>query len=290
MVLLCSINNYYNAGGTGSPVYYLTTWNNTAMIQTGHSKCESTPDERKVLANTLFYLKQRTKDIGFTDNSAQDLKAPNAPTISAEGVKEVNKIKVNYNAVDNGSTYSYYVEAYDDTDNSLLLSTSNQRTETVTTGTKGYYYIIDTNSENTDFDISTATYVEDESILVELVNNGKYIHIKAIDVADNVGEPSVLKIEVKSRLSINLDGGTLDGNPTPEVEPKLVGTTINVGTPEKEGYTFDKWEATKGEVNGTEYTFGIEDGEITAKWIKNHYDYTVEYYYNDVKDNEKQKH
>ena len=282
-----SINNYYNAGGTGSPVYYLTTWNNTAMIQTGHSKCESTPDERKVLANTLFYLKQRTKDIGFTDNSAQDLKAPNAPTISAEGVKEVNKIKVNYNAVDNGSTYSYYVEAYDDTDNSLLLSTSNQRTETVTTGTKGYYYIIDTNSENTDFDISTATYVEDESILVELVNNGKYIHIKAIDVADNVGEPSVLKIEVKSRLSINLDGGTLDGNPTPEVEPQLVGTTIDVGTPEKEGYTFDKWEATKGEVNGTEYTFGIEDGEITAKWIKNHYDYTVEYYYNDVKDNEK---
>ena len=36
--------------------YYLTTWNNTAMIQTGHSRGESTEDERKVLANTLFYL------------------------------------------------------------------------------------------------------------------------------------------------------------------------------------------------------------------------------------------
>uniref|UniRef100_UPI00261F0AC5 four helix bundle protein n=1 Tax=uncultured Capnocytophaga sp. TaxID=159273 RepID=UPI00261F0AC5 len=40
--------------------YYLTTWNNTAMIQTGHSNGESTEDERKVLANTLFYLKQLT--------------------------------------------------------------------------------------------------------------------------------------------------------------------------------------------------------------------------------------
>ena len=281
------INNYYNVGGTGNPCYYLTTWNNTAMIQTGHSNCESTPDERKVLANTLFYLKQRTKDTGFTDNSAQDLKAPNAPIISAEGVREVNKIKINYNAVDNGSTYSYYVEAFDDTDNSLLLATSNQRTETVTTGTKGYYYIIDTDSENKDFDISTATYIEDESILVELLNNGKYIHIKAIDIADNVGEPSVLKIEVKSTASINLDGGILDGDMAPELEPGLVGTTIDLGTPEKEGYTFDRWEVTEGEINGTEYTFGLENGEIIAKWIKNHYDYTVEYYYNEIKDNEK---
>ena len=32
--------------------YYLTTWNNTAMIQTGHSNGNSTEDERKVLANT----------------------------------------------------------------------------------------------------------------------------------------------------------------------------------------------------------------------------------------------
>ena len=28
------------------------------MIQTGHSMGNSTEDERKVLANTLFYLKQ----------------------------------------------------------------------------------------------------------------------------------------------------------------------------------------------------------------------------------------
>ena len=57
--------------------YYLTTWNNTAMIQTGHSMGQSTEDERKVLANTLFYLKQLTKKTEVLDNSARDIADPN---------------------------------------------------------------------------------------------------------------------------------------------------------------------------------------------------------------------
>ena len=57
--------------------YYLTTWNNTAMIQTGHSSGQSTEDERKVLANTLFYLKQLTKKTEVLDNSARDIADPN---------------------------------------------------------------------------------------------------------------------------------------------------------------------------------------------------------------------
>ena len=59
--------------------YYLTTWNNTAMIQTGHSQGKSTEDERKVLANTLFYLKQLTKKTEILDNSARDIANPNKP-------------------------------------------------------------------------------------------------------------------------------------------------------------------------------------------------------------------
>ena len=59
--------------------YYLTTWNNTAMIQTGHSQGKSTEDERKVLANTLFYLKQLTHKTEILDNSARDIAAPNKP-------------------------------------------------------------------------------------------------------------------------------------------------------------------------------------------------------------------
>ena len=59
--------------------YYLTTWNNTAMIQTGHSSGESTEAERKVLANTLFSLKQLTKKTEILDNSARDIANPNKP-------------------------------------------------------------------------------------------------------------------------------------------------------------------------------------------------------------------
>ena len=59
--------------------YYLTTWNNTAMIQTGNSNGESTEDERKVLANTLFYLKQLTHKTEILDNSARDIADPNKP-------------------------------------------------------------------------------------------------------------------------------------------------------------------------------------------------------------------
>ena len=57
--------------------YYLTTWNNTAMIQTGHSSGASTEDERKVLANTLCYLKQLTHKTEILDNSARDIADPN---------------------------------------------------------------------------------------------------------------------------------------------------------------------------------------------------------------------
>ena len=59
--------------------YYLTTWNNTAMIQAGHSSGESTEGERKVLANTLFYLKQLTHKTEILDNSARDIADPNKP-------------------------------------------------------------------------------------------------------------------------------------------------------------------------------------------------------------------
>lgn len=187
------IQNYYNAGGNGDASYYLTTWNNTAMIQTGHSNCNSTADERMVLANTLFYLKQKTGNTSSIDNSAQDMKAPDAPIIDARNILE-DKTKISFNAKDNGSKYEYYVEAFDIKNQVNVVATSNKREEIVTTGTKGYYYIIDNNSENIDFQISKETlYTEDETLDLDF-SAGQYIHIKAIDVAGNIGPTSVAYI------------------------------------------------------------------------------------------------
>ena len=36
--------------------FYLETYNNTAMIQTGHSNCAATVDEQKIIANTIFFM------------------------------------------------------------------------------------------------------------------------------------------------------------------------------------------------------------------------------------------
>ena len=89
--------------------YYLTTWNNTAMIQTGSSNGASTEDERKVLANTLFYLKQLTKKTEVLDNSARDIAEPNKVSNVSTVVDEVNNVHVKFRRPeDNGSTYEYY--------------------------------------------------------------------------------------------------------------------------------------------------------------------------------------
>ena len=197
-------DNYSSSGGKGNPVYYLTTNNNTAMIQTGHSNCESTPDERKILANTLFYLKQVTGATASTDYSAQDLKSPETPIINVEETEDSDNIKakVSFKSQDVGSTYSYYIEAYDKSDYTKRLEKSNICEETVTTGVKGYYYIVNNHSNNSDFDIKDARYTEDETLILD-ETEGKYIHIKAVDGAGNESGPSKISIELKRDVVIN---------------------------------------------------------------------------------------
>ena len=85
--------------------YYLTTWNNTAMIQTGHSSGQSTEDERKVLANTLFYLKQLTKKTEVLDNSARDIADPNKVEGISTIVNENNNTSVKFRKPEDNRKY-----------------------------------------------------------------------------------------------------------------------------------------------------------------------------------------
>ena len=85
--------------------YYLTTWNNTAMIQTGHSNGNSTEDERKVLANTLFYLKQLTKKTEVLDNSARDIVDPNKVEGISTIVNENNNTTVKFRKPEDNRKY-----------------------------------------------------------------------------------------------------------------------------------------------------------------------------------------
>ena len=85
--------------------YYLTTWNNTAMIQTGHSQGKSTEDERKVLANTLFYLKQLTKKTEILDNSARDIADPNKPVNISTAVNVDNSTNISFRKPEDNRKY-----------------------------------------------------------------------------------------------------------------------------------------------------------------------------------------
>ena len=174
--------------------YYLTTWNNTAMIQTGHSNGDSTEDERKVLANTLFYLKQLTKKTEVLDNSARDIADPNKVSNISTVVDEVNNVHVKFRRPeDNGSTYEYYVKGVaGDTE-----FRSDTKSATITTGVKKYkygitegntnpvnWYEIETSGENESINIGSTSYIPD-----------KYIHIRSIDGAGNESEVYTQKLE-----------------------------------------------------------------------------------------------
>ena len=174
--------------------YYLTTWNNTAMIQTGSSNGASTEDERKVLANTLFYLKQLTKKTEVLDNSARDIAEPNKVSNVSTVVDEVNNVHVKFRRPeDNGSTYEYYVKGLDGARDFI----SDTKSATITTGVKKYkygitegnttplnWYEIETKGENESINIGNTSYTPD-----------KYIHIRTIDGAGNESEVYTQKLE-----------------------------------------------------------------------------------------------
>ena len=122
--------NWDNRGMDNPFNSYLYTYNNAALIQTGHSIAAAsnaptiaTADEKKVLANTLFYLNQLSSDNYLNDYSGQDVAAPTKPSIKEMVVyEEDNVYEMTFNSfVDQGSTYEYYVETQPKNDCEIIL-------------------------------------------------------------------------------------------------------------------------------------------------------------------------
>ena len=186
--------------------YYLTTWNNTAMIQTGHSGGQSTEDERKVLANTLFYLKQLTHKKEILDNSARDIANPNNPTNITTAVNEDNTTNIRFRRPeDNGSTYEYYVKGLD----GAREFTSETKSATITTGVKKYKYAV----TEGDIDPEPGSWKEDTTIgenenlnigEVNYTGTPKYIHIKTVDGAGNESEIYKQRLEKPNAQEIEI--------------------------------------------------------------------------------------
>lgn len=169
----------------GNNQFYLTTWNNCAMIQAGHTPKTTNEAEQKLLLNTLYYLGQITENTTRIDYMGQDIDAPTTPEMSEiQTETKDGKLRFDLASEDQGTNYSYYVEATCLKDQSKIQSTT--ASALMLSGLEGYSIVID-EAENT---------VPDDEI--EVTNNNYetdvdfskpfYVHIKAIDKAGNSSE------------------------------------------------------------------------------------------------------
>lgn len=185
----------YYKGKTGTNNFYLTTLNNVAMIQTGHSNGYATTDEQKILTNTLYYLAQTTNQTTFDDHSAQDLTAPS----KVSGSVTVSGSNISFaDSVDAGNVYSYKLYTVDDV-NGIKTDTGETAQATVKTGIKGYSYVI--NQTQTAVGVDTSVEVTSAAINASTLTPGNYyLHIRSVDNAGNASEESVLPFTIKSTL------------------------------------------------------------------------------------------
>lgn len=249
--------------------YFISTNNNCAHILTGHSNGAATADEQKILANLVFYMNQLIFNKYSTkDSSAQDVAAPNKPTISVSGTN------LTWTATDNGSTYYYYVESYDknDTTPTGLLDTSVTKNLTVTTGVKSYRYILDNNSSTV---VTTANGTSTTSNNIPIDRTYKYLHVAAIDGAGNISETATLEIPQIASYKVLHQQEQLDGTYTTVETENLSGTIGSSVTPAVKSYT--------GFTSPSTQTVTISaDGSttVTYKYVRTNYTVT----YKDVVD------
>ncbi|MBO5476834.1 MAG: MucBP domain-containing protein, partial [Clostridia bacterium] len=161
--------------------FYLTTYNNCAIIQTGHSSGAATEDEQKILANLIFYMADLSTETKAEDKNFVDINIPNVATLTNNSLNGVNGTAT-ITATDNGTTYKYYVEATEKINQTK--TSSNIVTQVRTTGVAGYSYIIDNNATT---DVDNTIDTTSTNINYTLGNGPKtYLHIKTIDNAGNV--------------------------------------------------------------------------------------------------------
>ena len=224
-----------NANGAGNTNFYLTTWNNCAMIQTGHSSGAATVDEQKILANLIFYTNQLTSSTEIYDYSGIDVDGPKQITGLKQKLKDGEKLEISINEPeDNPTKYEYYVEGTPKLDN-LTEIKSDTISIVAETGFKGYSYIIDNNEECTEID----NIVENTQSKIEINKTGYdlskplYIHIIAVDNAGNKSPISTYELQKEDPAIYyyKMDGHILIGAiSSKNMEyikfPKLNGTDI----------------------------------------------------------------
>lgn len=84
--------------------------------------------------------------------------------------------------------------------------------------------------------------------------------------------------DIEHTLYIRPNGGTYNNSNTTQTISQNRDTTISIGTPTREGYTFKGWAFSgDGKFASSTYTFGKSVGTLTAQWQANNYTMSFNY-------------
>ena len=254
---------YTSSSLNNSQNFYLTTYNNCAMIQTGHSSGAVTVDEQKILANLIFYCYQVTTKTSSTDYSATDKTAPTTPVLGIEGSK------VTLSAEDLGTTYLHKIAVYDKSNFRTPIGETNTTTTVVKTGLAGYRYIID-DSPSTSCTMFTGSSTTSSEITYSTDDLGKYLHVAAYDKVGNISGTTTLYLNFNT-ISYNANGGT--NAPSTQIKFLNQGTNISSQKPSRVGYDFVSWAVAGGNnyYNPGDFYNENKNLSLTAFWVAQEY-------------------
>ena len=152
------------------------------------------------------YLAVQSKDVGFvSEQKADGVPAPDLATpkaVSGSSVAIVPVVEDNKSEVivswavpeDRGTDYFFMVESHKASTGEKLCA-SNIRMHTITTGVKGYLYVLDT-SYGTNVTSANGVYIEEEQLQVSLTDVMQYLHIAPVDGAGNIGDTMTVRLGV----------------------------------------------------------------------------------------------
>lgn len=190
----------FSSGPSEIGNFYLTTYNNLAMSQTGHSTGQATSDEQKILANTMFYLSQLTTETKIKDRSGLDVNPPTEPSDVSVSLVDRQTLQVSFSpSQDRGSVYEYYVEATGSNDGRVFRSNTIKLENS--SGLKGYSITVD-DKPDTIPDDTIETTKSSFTIDYSPHDGDVYVHIAAVDHANNKSVTHIKieqpKLEIKS--------------------------------------------------------------------------------------------